>query len=90
MNALQFIVTKMEKEVPQLCIENPKIPEKQEKADDVDSFNDEKVVDSEQVTLIYQAPRMFRQSLIHKTHKLFRKENGKKIQPKLNRSLKEK
>lgn len=90
MDALQFVVNKMEKEVPQLCIEKPRTPEKPEKADDVESFNDEKEVDSEEVTLIYQAPRMFRQSLIHKTQKLFRNENDKRVKPKMNRSLKEK
>lgn len=79
----------MEKVVPQLCIEHPKTPEKPDKADDVESFN-EKVVVSEQVTLIYQAPRMFRQSLIHKTRKLFSDPNDKRVEPKMNRSLKEK
>lgn len=85
--ALQLIATAMEKEVPQLCIEHPKTPEKPEKVEDVESLEG-KVVISEQVTLIYQAPRMFRQSLIHKTRELFSNSSDKEIEP--NRSLKEK
>lgn len=77
----------MEKEVPQLCVENSNVTGKSEGAE---SFDEEKVVDAEQVKLIYQAPRMFRQSLIYKTQKLFRDSKEKRVEIKMNRSLKEK
>lgn len=76
---------KSEKELPELCVGNPYIIE--EAIKDQDASRGE-IEDSEKVQLLYQSPRLFRKSIIHKTLKLFGTKDHE--EPKLNRTFKEK
>lgn len=75
----------MSEGVPELSVKNPYVVE--------EGMKDEPIKDNqiEDAELIYKSPRLFRRSLIHKTWKLFKKDQPKdEKESKFNRSLKEK
>lgn len=75
----------MSEEVPELSVKNPYVVEEGPKDEPI---KDSQIEDAE---LIYKSPRLFRRSLIHKTWKLFKKDQLKdENEPKFNRPLKEK
>lgn len=71
----------MEKYVPELCVQNPHVIED-------DAKSEGKPCDTDEVKLVYRAPRLFRKSIIFKTMNLFGRNDGK--EEKVDRPFKEK
>lgn len=73
---------KSQEEIPELSVEGPCV---------IETVKEEKrVVDFEDVNLIYKPPRFFRRSIFSKTIKLFGEQNlDKKVKVKKKRPLRQ-